>query len=128
MLPRTEIVITSLHGQLCETLQVVKNGWGYSRLQVEVEGDFISTEKKILRDEDFLGNQCGLPVFVKQEALHEGKNFGRIILSHVYGQMQASVTVIKRGEHRVVRTGRRLEMKRLTVELVRLYQTYKMKK
>ena len=54
MLPRTEIVITSLHGQLCETLQVVKNGWGYSRLQVEVEGDFISTEKKILRDEDFL--------------------------------------------------------------------------
>ena len=128
MLPRTEIVITSLHGQLCETLQVVKNGWGYSRLQVEVEGDFISTEKKILRDEDFLGNQCGLPVFVKQEALHEGKNFGRIILSHAYGQMQASVTVIKRGEHRVVRTGRRLEMKRLTVELVRLYQTYKMKK
>lgn len=73
MLPRTEIVITSLHGQLCETLQVVKNGWGYSRLQVEVEGDFISTEKKILRDEDFLGNQCGLPVFVKQEACMKGK-------------------------------------------------------
>lgn len=59
MLPRTEIVITSLHGQLCETLQVVKNGWGYSRLQVEVEGDFISTEKKILRDEDFWETSAG---------------------------------------------------------------------
>lgn len=55
MLPRTEIVITSLHGQLCETLQVVKNGWGYSRLQVEVEGDFISTEKK----------SCGMKIFGK---------------------------------------------------------------
>lgn len=128
VLPRTEIVITSLHAQLCETLQIIKNGWGYSPLRVEAEGDFLSTEKKLLREEDFLGNQCGLPVFVRQEELHEGKNFGRIILKHAYGSIQSLITVVKRGEHRVVRTGRRLELKRLTVELVRLYQSVKMKK
>ena len=128
VLPRTEIVVANLQGQGGETLQIVKNGWGCTYLEVETEGGFLSTEKKILREEDFLGNQCSLPLFVNQEALHEGKNFGRIILRHAYGTQYASVTIIKRAEHRVARTGRRQEMKRLTVELVRLYQDYKMKR
>ena len=128
VLPRTEIVVANLQGQGGETLQIVKNGWGCTYLEGETEGGFLSAEKKILREEDFLGNQCSLPLFVNQEALHEGKNFGRIILRHAYGTQYASVTIIKRAEHRVARTGRRQEMKRLTVELVRLYQDYKMKR
>ncbi len=133
LLPVKELAVTAAgerqeEGQICETLRILRNGWGYTRLQAETEGDFLSLEKTVLREEDFLGNQCTLPVYISPHRLHDGRNYGRILLSHRGGQTAVNVTVVKEREHRSMRGSRRQEMKRLMVELVELYQEYKMKK
>lgn len=123
--------INCLYGQReqrCESLKVVRNGWGYTCLRVETEGVFLTAEKRVLRDVDFLGNQCSLALFISPDKLHEGKNFGRVILRHSRGSLTLPVTVIRERERRSFGTGRRMEQKRLTLELVRLYQNLKMKK
>ena len=125
--------------QLCETLVVKKNGWGYTRLTVEAEGPFLSLEKKVLTEEDFLGNQCGLPVFITPDRLHRGKNFGRLRFRTLSGVLRAqdgtdtdclevTVAVITERPSASAAGGRRRERKRLTVELVSLYQELRMKK
>ena len=123
--------------QLCETVRIMRTGWGYTRLDVTVEGDFLSVEKQTLREEDFLGNQCSFPVFIRREALHGGKNFGRILFAYAGGKQEIRVCASNVGYR--IRSqagtgeglqsgGRRQEMKRMTVELVKLYQDMKMKK
>lgn len=133
LLPTREVVV-NVHPvrlqeeQLCETVRISRNGWGYTRLSVRCESDFLTTEKKMLREEDFLGNQCVLPVFIDPEKLREGKNFGKVVLCFSGRELVINVTVIREREHRFAKTGRRMEMKRLMVDLVKLYQDYKMKK
>ena len=39
-------------------LHIVRNGWGYTRLNISLSGNFLFTEKSELCDDDFLGNRC----------------------------------------------------------------------
>lgn len=125
--------------QLCETFVLRKNGWGYTRLMVEAEGDFLSLEKKVLTEEDFLGNQCSLPVFVTPARLHGGKNYGRLRFRTRCGALrtqdgretdclEVTVAVLTERPSTSQNGGRRREWKRMTVELVKLYQELRMKK
>lgn len=59
---------------------ILRNGWGYTRLDVETEGDFVFAEKETITDDDFLGNRYKLSVYINGEKLHAGKNLGRLIL------------------------------------------------
>ena len=61
--PAKELVVNASgsrrsEAQLCETFVVKQSGWGYTRLSVEAEGGFLSLEKKVLTEEDFLGTMC----------------------------------------------------------------------
>lgn len=125
--------------QLCETFLVKKNGWGYTRLTVEAEGDFLSLEKGTLTEEDFLGNQCGIPVFVTPARLHGGKNFGRLRFRAACGSLRTRdgqetdcleipVAVITEKLSVTSAASRRREEKRMTVELMRLYQDFRLKR
>lgn len=114
--------------QLCETVRITRNGWGFTWISVETQGEFLATEKKILREEDFLGNQTVLPVFIHTECLREGKNFGKIILKHARGRAEIPVMVLRSREHTGLKISRQRELKKLTVEMVSLYQKFKMKK
>ena len=125
--------------QLCETFPVKKSGWGYARLTVEAEGDFLYLEKSTLTEEDFLGNQCSIPVFVTPARLHGGKNFGRLrfrtscgFLRTPDGQetdcLEIPVAVITEKLSVTSAAGRRREEKRMTVELMRLYQEFRLKR
>ena len=39
-----------------ETLYLYKNTWGYVRMEIEVQGDFLEVEKKVVTSEDFIGS------------------------------------------------------------------------
>ncbi|HJC57522.1 MAG TPA: hypothetical protein H9700_09175 [Candidatus Eisenbergiella intestinipullorum] len=125
--------------QLCEIFPVKQSGWGYTRLMVEAEGDFLSLEKNVLTEDDFLGSQCSIPVFITPKRLHGGKNFGRLrfwtscgLLRTQDGQetdcLEITVAVITEQAGISGAGGRRREWKRMTVELVKLYQELRMKK
>ena len=143
-IPAKELVVNASGSrrneeQLCETFVIKQSGWGYTRLRVEAEGEFLSLEKSMLTEEDFLGNQCSLPVFVSPSGLHGGKNFGRLRLRTSCGTLrtqdgqeadclEVTVAVITERPSASRNDGRRREWKRMTVELVKLYQELRMKK
>ncbi|MCM1216293.1 MAG: DUF5717 family protein [Lachnospiraceae bacterium] len=107
-------------------LSIVRNGWGYTRLHVECSGDFLFTEKEVLTDNDFLGNRCRLPVFIDGKSCRRGKNFGQIFLydSHVSLTIPVTVTSGDRQPDLSVR----LTRKQSTVQIMELYQSFRLKK
>jgi len=107
-------------------LNIVRNGWGYTRLNVECNGDFLFTEKEVLTDDDFLGNRCRLPVFLDGRLCRNGRNYGRITLYNSYISLTIPVTV-KYGD-RLPGQSVDLTRKRSTVQIMELYQSFRLKK
>lgn len=107
-------------------LTVVRSGWGYTRLYVQCQGDFLFTEKEVLTDDDFLGNRCRLPLFVDGRALHRGKNLGRICLYNSYVSLSVPVTV-QAGKADIGNVWR-LDKKRCVFRLMVSYQAFRMRK
>lgn len=107
-------------------LNIVRNGWGYTALQVECEGDFVFTEKELLTDDDFLGNRCRLPVFIDTELCRGGRNFGRIFLYNSYVSLTVPVEV-RMGDDTAANQVR-LSHKQNIVKLMQLYQNFRLKK
>ncbi|MCM1056633.1 MAG: DUF5717 family protein [Firmicutes bacterium] len=107
-------------------LTIVRNGWGYTRLYVECIGDFLFTEKEVITDDDFLGNRCMLPVFIDGNLCRQGKNYGQVLLYNCLVTLSVPVTVrIGDGS---LRNPQEVARKRCTVQLMELYQAFRMKK
>ena len=67
-----------------DTLYIYKNTWGYVRMEIEVTGDFLHVEKKVVTSDDFIGRIYGLEYIVDRERLGRGRRFGRIRIRNVY--------------------------------------------
>lgn len=117
---------TAAYGVAEVELNIVKNGWGYTALQVECEGDFVFTEKEFLSDVEFLGNRCTLPVFIDTQLCRPGRNYGRVYLYNSHTSITIPVSV-QLGEESAVRR-ERLQSKREIVQLMECYQDFRMKK
>lgn len=107
-------------------LTIVRNGWGYTRLNIECSGDFLFTEKEVLTDDDFLGNRCRLPVFIDGRACRKGRNYGRIYLYNSYICLTIPVTV-KTGD-KLTGHFADLTRKRILVQIMEFYQAFRLKK
>lgn len=59
---------------------VTRSGWGYSFLKISVEGDFLSTDREVLKSCDFENDKCNLIIYVDAAKLHNGVNSGSIML------------------------------------------------
>lgn len=123
----TDINIENPEGIREEILSITKNGWGYTSLTVETEGDFLSVEKAGLSDDDFLGNYCRLPYYIDADRLHAGKNFGSIYLYNAYVSLNVNVTVIKSGGY-LVRKRKEYEKKQVICQMMKYYQALRLKK
>ncbi|MGN0386622.1 MAG: DUF5717 family protein [Lachnospiraceae bacterium] len=107
-------------------ISITKNGWGFTQLTTETCGDFVSVEKKIIEDDDFAGNVCRITFSIHPEYLHNGNNYGCIRLTGSYDEIEIPVTV---NYHGVGNKGiYRAEKKRVLVELMELYQSFRMRK
>ncbi len=106
-------------------LTIVRNGWGYTFLRVECEGDFLRAEKEVLTDDFFLGNSYRLPLLVDAALCRRGRNFGRVRLSNPYLSLTVPVEV-RVGEENA--RGQTLLRKRTIARLMQLYQDFRLRK
>lgn len=104
-----------------------RNGWGYSELMIETEGDFLVLEKDRIYDEDFLGNYYRLPFYLAEKALHSGRNFGKIRFYNAYTELVVTVQVHLPSMRTKV-PGNRMKKKHLRVELMQYYEAFRTKK
>ena len=106
-------------------LNIMRNGWGYTALHVECEGEFVFTSTEFLGREDFADNRCVLPVFVDTGLCRPGKNYGRIYLYNSYVSFE--IPVVQMGAKQED-SRRYLERKRGIVKLMSSYQDFRMKR
>lgn len=77
-------------GEAC----VERDGWGYTRLELSAIGDFIVLLKEELVSEDFAGNRCMVPFEIREEALHEGNNYGKILCKSLHETLEISIKIV----------------------------------
>lgn len=109
-----------------QMLRISRMGWGFLQLKTEAQGDFIRLERRVLTDDDFLGNNCDYYFYIDERALHEGNNYGCLRFTHSYGSFDVEVQVIRRMEGRGLHTAHR--EKRITYSLTRYYLDFRMKR
>lgn len=124
---QTEILIEDPMGVEGHSIVISRNGWGYTFLNIEVDGDFLRTEKSVATDNEFLGNSFHLDYYVDSEKLHAGRNMGSIRICNSYIDIKIPVTVMKNTDRRHS-YGIRREKKRMLVQLMEYYCAYRTKK
>lgn len=107
-------------------LHIVRNGWGYTRLYIELSGNFLFTEKEELSDDDFLGNRCRLPVYIDGSACRQGRNYGRIVLHNAFVHLEVPVTVRVNGQAGFRNVD--LSRKKMVLRMMELYIDFRLKK
>lgn len=74
-----------------QEILLTRNGWGYTRLRVESEGDFLQFDREVLTDDDFLGNRCNFHFTIAREHLHAGKNYGKLRFCNAFTSVELAV-------------------------------------
>lgn len=125
---RQTVRLINPDGFTLQTIRINRQGWGYVLLKIKTEGDFIRLERHMLTDDDFLGNTCEYHFYIREEALHEGNNYGRICF--VPGGSEEGFCVDVQVVHRM--EGRNLHVshqsKRTMYSLTRYYLDFRMKR
>ena len=109
-----------------DEVKITRNGWGYTNLKVHCEGDFLSTEKAVLTDNDFLGNVCTLRYYIDPERLHGGNNPGRIVLSNAYTTL--AIRILVRQKHETIDTRRQKNRRKLDYDIVEAFIRFRSRK
>ena len=110
----------------CEML-LHRSTWGNIDVSVTSDVDFIRIEKEKIGTDDFIGNDHLLKFTIIGDRLHEGRNFGNILIKSAHSEV--SVRIIARHRARVnARRVERREKKNLTLRLMRQYVDFRMKK
>lgn len=121
--------ITNVCESIRAELVIQKKGWGYTHLTVETRGDFLKLEKDIILEEDFMGNVYHLSVYIDAAKLHQGKNWGEIILSSPYETKKIPVLVSQNQHHRMrLAIEKRRNAKWLNSKLTNTYLHFRSKK
>lgn len=124
---RCVIELNEIEGVVEEHLIIRKNGWGYTRLHIETEGDFLSVKKDLLTEEDFSGNSCKISVFVDPATTHIGKNFGKIHFHNEY--VSFDVWVILGMHTRSFQVASEMRNRNYSmVQIMELYQAFRLRK
>lgn len=95
---RDKKVYDGLRSSQKNILYVEKNNWGFVRMEVEVQGDFLQVDKKVITSEDFIGSLYGLEYILRRDRLKTGRNYGMITIRTVYETLQFQV-VASNGAH-----------------------------
>lgn len=110
-----------------QTVEIRRNGWGYTFLTVEVEGGFLSCDRALLENKDFENDTCTLNFYIQKEKLHKGRNLGKIILHSITGDLNIAVSV-RTEKNRSPIAMRERELRRLQSTLTKLYVDSRLKK
>ncbi len=74
----TEKVYGKLEEDEGDVIVISKENWGYTQIDIEVDGEFLSVEKSSITSADFAGSNYELKYYVHVDKLHAGNNYGTI--------------------------------------------------
>ncbi|MDE6404666.1 MAG: hypothetical protein K2M20_03310 [Lachnospiraceae bacterium] len=123
----SEIRLEDPSGDARFALVINRNGWGYTRLRFQAEGEFLKLQEETAGEDSFSDNIYRLYYRIDPEKLHGGNNYGAIVLVRENGTLRIPVTVVQRVAG-LRKHGTKREKKQLTVQLMEYYQAHRLKK
>ena len=70
---RKEKIYEGLRSSQKNILYVEKDTWGFVRMEVDVQGDFLQVDKRVITSEDFIGSLFGLEYILRRDRLKKAK-------------------------------------------------------
>ena len=119
--------IDSLMGSLEKNIILHRNGWGYSDLKITTDDPFIVLLRDSISDRDFTANSARIPYKIDGGVLHEGRNYGRIMLDNAYNHIEVTICV---NNHPINRRLADMErtVKHHTIDMMRYYEAFRCRK
>ena len=124
---QTEIRMESPDILMEESLSITRNGWGYTSLTVTADGAFLSVDRQELKEADFVGNTCRFRYRIDPAKLHAGNNFGSLVFHTAYETFRVGFLIHRTDQARAV-SKTYLRKKKLTVSLMKLYESFRMRR
>ena len=81
-----------------DSLVIRKKNWGYVRLSVETEGDFLTACRERLTDRDFKNGEFILTYRVDPDKMHRGRNLGCITIKSVRSEAKVYIAADGHGQ------------------------------
>ena len=126
LLEEERLLFTDIATTRKEQLCLKKDNWGYVTGNVRTDAEFIHLEKTSITSDDFMGSVCFFDYYIDAEALHAGKNFGRITFEFPENILVCEICATKESKSEKVSSHvRQLKYK---TELMQLYIDYRTKK
>ncbi len=91
-------VYRNIHDNQGDVIVISKENWGYTQIDILLDGEFLSVEKKRITSTDFAGGNYELKYYVDVDKLHGGNNYGTIKLVTKNQQLCFNVSVINEKE------------------------------
>ncbi len=76
-----------------ESVALTKSTWGFLRLDISSDAEFLKVERQVVTADEFIGSTYTLDYVIDTEALHRGRNYGRIFLKSPFHTWEYVVTV-----------------------------------
>ena len=76
-----------------EQFRILKNNWGFLRMDISSDTRWLRPEKKIVTTDEFVGSEYDLTYIIDTNFLHAGKNYGRILITTCYQKFEIEVLV-----------------------------------
>ena len=108
-----------LEDSVKESIVIVKNQWGFQRLDISADAEFIRLERNVVTTDEFIGNYYQLDYIIEEEKLHAGKNYASIRIRTGSQELRYEIFVTKKGTKARKRTV--LETQRQIERLISLY-------
>lgn len=127
IIDRNTITIEEPLESVQEYIDITRNGWGYTSLNVMTESPFIYLSAETLGDSDFLGNFLHYSFIVDPEKMHDGCNFGVIRFFNSYTSFEVTVKVTRNLVMRPA-ISKDIEAGRCMIDMVTYYKAFRLKK
>ena len=121
----TKVDMRAPEETVMETITVKREGWGYSDLQVSLQGDFLLSDTERITAADFQDNEATLHYYINHSALHGGKNFGTITISNAFQTMEIPVCIGGRREEKKDKDAGEISGREVTMRLMRAYLAFR---
>ena len=116
---KTEASYDAMPQTIRESLTLTKSNWGFFKLEVTSDADFLKVERPVVTTDEFIGSTYTLNYLIDREALHAGRNFGKIRIHGVGTELTFEVKV-----HGGSLRKQEEDLKRQHQEIAALYECY----
>ncbi len=127
-LERAEAEYWQVQESCREEIVLRRSQWGFVEVSAASDAAFLVPEKTRMTEEDFIGSSLAIPFYIREEELHAGKNYGRILLK-LPGQTLSFAVCASRAKKKdwPLRPAHR-QMQEARVGLLGLYVDYRLKR